>query len=148
MVASVNGSIQQLRIEKEVVIAAPVDIAFEAMLEEVAAENKLPDGTPMPLVLEAFPGGRWFRDLGDNTGHLWGHVQVIKPPKLIEISGPLFMSFPCANHVQYRFSADGIGTRLSFLHRAFGEFPEDLLQQIGIGWTHIMERIKSHAESR
>ncbi|HEX3702577.1 MAG TPA: hypothetical protein VHU82_04550 [Vicinamibacterales bacterium] len=51
------------------------------------------DGTSQPACrrvaarddLEAWPGGRWFRDLGDNTGHLWGHVQAIKPPTLPEI---------------------------------------------------------------
>ncbi len=32
----------------------------------------------MPMKLEAWPGGRWFRDLGDGNGHLWGHVQAIK----------------------------------------------------------------------
>ena len=25
------------------------------------------------MKLEAWPGGRWFRDLGDGNGHLWGH---------------------------------------------------------------------------
>ena len=54
----------------------------------------------MPMVLEEWPGGRWFRDLGSGQGHLWGFVQVIKPPTLIEIQGPMFMSYPVAGHVQ------------------------------------------------
>lgn len=145
---SMNETIQQLRIEKEIYIAAPIDIAFEATLEELGPDNSLPDGTPMPLVLEAWPGGRWFRDLGDNSGHFWGHVQVIKPSKLLEICGPLFMSYPCANHIQYRFAIEGIGTKLTFLHRGFAEIPDDHRQQIGVGWNHIIEQIKSNAESR
>ena len=47
-----------------------------------------------PMVIEPWPGGRWYRDLGNNAGHLWGHVQVIKPPTLLELCGPMFMSFP------------------------------------------------------
>ena len=44
------------------------------------------------MTLEPRPGGRWFRDLGDDNGHFWGHVQAIKRPTLLEITGPLFMS--------------------------------------------------------
>src|SRR5512145_2531798 len=102
MVASVSDeAVQTLRIDKEIYIAAPLDIAFEAILEELGPANAAP-GQPMPMVLEAWPGGRWFRDLGNNTGHLWGHVQVIKPPKLLELCGPMMMSYPATNFVQYR----------------------------------------------
>ena len=29
-----------------------------------------------------------------DNGHFWGHVQAIKRPTLLEITGPLFMSSP------------------------------------------------------
>ena len=48
----------------------------------------------MPIKIEAWPGGRWFRDLGDGNGHYWATVQAIKRPTLLEFSGPLFMSYP------------------------------------------------------
>lgn len=149
MVAEAVQSIMQpLRIEREVFISAPIDIAFEATLEELGPENSLPNGTPMPLVLEAWPGGRWYRDLGNHSGHFWGHVQVIKPAKILEICGPLFMSYPCVNHIQYRFVAEGTGTKLYFLHRGFAEMPEEHRQQVGVGWDHILRKIKDCAESR
>ena len=66
------------------------------------------------------PGGRWYRDLGDNNGHLWGHVQSIKRPTLLEFYGPLFMSHPVANNVQYRLSEENGGTLIKFRHSAFG----------------------------
>src|SRR5438045_9679010 len=28
--------------------------------------------------LEPWPGGRWFRDLGEGNGHFWGALQAIK----------------------------------------------------------------------
>ena len=46
------------------------------------------------MKLEPWPGGRWFRDLGNDNGHFWGLVQAIKRPTLLEITGPLFMSAP------------------------------------------------------
>src|SRR5690349_14225017 len=100
MVASLeNEVVQSLLIEKEILIAAPLEIAWEAMLEEIGPASQIPSGQPMPMVLEPWPGGRWFRDLGNNAGHFWGHVQVIKPPALLEITGPMFMSYPAMNHV-------------------------------------------------
>ena len=72
------------------------------------------------MKLEPWPGGRWFRDLGNNTGHLWGHVQVIKPPKVLELVGPTMMSYPVASHIQYRLTEQAGGTLLKFTHQAFG----------------------------
>ena len=119
-----QASMESVEILKSIDIAAPIEIAFEAMLDELGPEAQMLDGTAMPLKLEAWPGGRWYRDLGNNTGHLWGHVQVIKPPTLLEICGPLMMSYPAMNHVQYRFTAEGKGTRLTFAHRGIGSISQ------------------------
>jgi uncharacterized protein YndB with AHSA1/START domain len=141
-------TIHILNIVKEIEIAAPVEIAFEAMLAEMGPEAEMPDGTPYPLKLEAWPGGRWYRDLGDNTGHLWGHVQVIKPPKLIEICGPMFMSYAAASHLQYRLTAEGNGTRLKLTHTAIGLIPEDHRAGVNEGWQYKIERIRKLAEQK
>jgi len=66
------------------------------------------------------PGGRWYRDLGGNNGHFWGVVQAIKRPTLLEITGPLFMSYPVVSNVQYRLSEKDGGTLLTFNHTALG----------------------------
>ena len=87
-------SFETVEIQKTIDIAAPIEIAFEAMLDELGPDAQMMDGTAMPFKLEAWPGGRWYRDLGNNAGHLWGHVQVIKPPTLLEICGPMMMSYP------------------------------------------------------
>src|SRR5580700_10110646 len=118
--ASERQSVESFEICKEIEISAPIGIAFEAMLDELGPEAQMLDGQPFPMKIEPWPGGRWYRDLGNNSGHLWGHVQVIKPPALLEIWGPLMMSYPAINHVQYRLKAEGELTRLVFLHRALG----------------------------
>jgi hypothetical protein len=138
--------IQTLHILKEIEIAAPLDVAFAALVEQLGPGGDMPAGRPMPMVLEAWPGGRWYRDLGNNAGHLWGHVQVIKPPGLLELSGPLFMSFPAANHVQYRLTDEGGITRLKLAHRSFGLIPPEMLEKVGEGWEHILTRIRDIAQ--
>jgi len=135
-------------IQQEVEINAPVGTAFEALLEQLGPASEMADGTPMPMKLEPWPGGRWYRDLGNNTGHFWGHVQVIKPPKLLEIWGPLFMSYAATNHVQYRLTEHGTGTKLTLLHRGIGEVPAEQRDRMPEGWGYILKKIRERAEGR
>ncbi len=140
-------SLEVVEIRKEIEIAAPIDIAFEAMLEEIGPEAQMMDGAAMPFKLEAWPGGRWYRDLGNNAGHLWGHVQVIKPPVLLEICGPMMMSYPAMNHLQYRFTSQGNQTRLAFIHRSLGITAEHR-EGVSKGWAHWLDKIGERAERK
>jgi len=135
-------------VRKEIDIAAPIDIAFEAVLDELGPEGQLPGGKAFPMTIEPWPGGRWYRDLGDNAGHLWGHVQVIKPPTLLEICGPLMMSYPAVNNLQYRLKAEGDKTRLEFLHRALGLILPEHRDGMPEGWEHWLTRIREQAERK
>src|SRR5262245_22664534 len=141
-------SVQTLTIRQEIDIDAPLEIAFESLLEELGPEAHRPDGQPFPLRLEPWPGGRWFRDLGNNAGHFWGHVQVIKPPTLLEICGPMMMSHPAHNHLQYRLKSEGSGTRLTLLHRAMGLILPDHRDGMPKGWEHKLTRVKHLAEQK
>jgi Activator of Hsp90 ATPase homolog 1-like protein len=139
--------IHTLEYLREEEIAAPIDIVFETILEEMERIEGA-GGVPMPLKLEAWPGGRWFRDLGNNTGHWWGAVQAIKPPSLLEISGPLFMSYPAISNVQYRLTEENGATRLKFTHRAMAyiafdpQIPEQW-HKVEHGWGPMLERIRT-----
>ena len=108
-----------LVVNQEIHVKASLETTFEALLEQIGLENETPE-QKMPMKLEAWPGGRWFRDLGNDNGHLWGHVQVIKAPTLIELSGPMFMSYPAINHVEVRLDQIAGGTRVVLRHRALG----------------------------
>jgi hypothetical protein len=72
----------------------------------------------MPMKLEAWPGGRWFRDLG-TTRAFWGVVQAIKPPSLLEISGPVHVHAGSLKSPVPADEENGL-TRLRFVHRAMG----------------------------
>ncbi|MCC9604530.1 SRPBCC domain-containing protein [Blastopirellula sp. JC732] len=147
---AVNNSeaVRVLHIYLETEIAAPIDIAWEAMLAEMGPECVLPnsDDTPFPMVLEAWPGGRWYRDLGNDAGHLWGHVQVIKPSKLLEICGPLFMSYAVTNHLQYRLIEEDGVTTMQMTHRGLGQIAQEVFDGANAGWGSRNQRIKDHAE--
>ncbi|XVJ61126.1 MAG: SRPBCC domain-containing protein [Tepidisphaera sp.] len=147
-----RDSIHTLDIRQEIMIDAAPDVAFQALLEELGPGSVMPDGKPFPMTIEPWVGGRWFRDLGEaggyKYGHLWGHVQVIKAPTLLELAGPMPMSFPAMNHVQYRLTAEGRGTRLSVVHRAMGLIPQDFRDGMPEGWAHGLRRVKQIAESK
>ena len=136
---------QTIEVLKELSIEAPVDVVWESILEEIGPAATGENG-PMPMKIEAWPGGRWFRDLGQGAGHLWGHVQVIKPPKLLEICGPMFMSYPVVNHVQYRLTPEGGRTQLKFTHRGLGLIDPKHGKGVNQGWAHILEGIRRRAE--
>lgn len=146
--ASEPKSVESFEICKEIEIAAPIDVAFEAVLDQLGPEGQMPGGKPFPMKIEPWPGGRWYRDLGDNSGHLWGHLQVVKPPTLLEICGPLMMSYAAVNHLQYRLTAQGSATRMAFLHRAMGSILPEHRDGLPKGWQYWLERIRDLAERR
>ena len=137
-----------LDLTEEIHVRASLDASFEALLEQMGPDNTGIGGVPMPMVIEARPGGRWYRDLGDDNGHFWGHVQAIKRPTLLEITGPLFMSMPVVSNLQYRLKEVNGGTLITFRHSALGFIPDDYRQNMMRGWSALHERVQKRAEAR
>lgn len=147
-VAVDEQGVKTVEIVKVESIDAPIDIVFQATLDQLGPDAQMPDGTSLSMVLEAWPGGRWYRDLGKGAGHFWAHVQVIKPPTLLEFCGPMFMSFPASNHLQYRLTADGQRTTLKLTHKSMGMIPPEFGGQMETGWNFWVKRIISAAEGK
>ena len=136
-----------LQVTEEILVRASLEETFDALLEQIGPGNETPDGTPLAMKLEAYPGGRWFRDLGDGNGHFWGHVQAIKQPTLLEITGPLMMSFAAVSNVQYRLKDVDGGTLITLRHTALALFPPDGFREaLGHGWTMMFDRIRRRVE--
>jgi hypothetical protein len=148
--AKVNRTIEDLTLEikQEIHVKASLEKTFAALLEQLGPRNERQDGTPMPLKLEAWPGGRWYRDLGDGNGHLWAHVQAIKKPTLLEFCGPLFMSYPVSSNLQYRLKERDGGTLIEFRHTALGLITEEHRTGVVTGWGHVHEMVQKLAEGR
>jgi uncharacterized protein YndB with AHSA1/START domain len=136
-----------LLVTQEIQVDAPLETTFETLLEQIGPENESPEHK-MPMKLEAWPGGRWYRDLGDGNGHFWGHVQAIKRPTLLEITGPLFMSYGVISNLQYRLSESKGGTLIKFHHKAFGLIQDEHRKGVSTGWNHINQRVKAQAEAK
>ena len=130
-----------LDIEQKIEIKAAIGDVFRSVLHRLGEGNMNPKGEPMQLILEPWAGGRWFRDRGNGVGHLWGHVQVIKPPALLELSGPMFMSYPALNHVEVKLDEIAGGTKLTLRHRAIGLLDPQHKQGVVPGWQHIVDMI-------
>ena len=76
-------------------------------------------------------------------------MQVIKPPTLLEIYGPLMMSCPALNHLQYRLKAEGGVTRACVSPpRAIGSILPEHRDGLPKGWEYWLQRIRELAESK
>ncbi len=137
-----------LDVEQHVELKADIGDVFKGMLHRFGEGNTNPNGDSMQMILEQWPGGRWFRDRGNGIGHLWGHVQVIKPPVLLELSGPMFMSYPALNHVEVRLEQIAGGTRLTLRHRAIGLLDPAVRANINTGWRHHLDGIEKDIAAR
>lgn len=135
-----------LDVSQTIEINAAVGDVFRNLILRLTEQSSTPDNKPMPMVLEQWPGGRWFRDLGNAQGHLWGFVQVIKPPTLLEIQGPMFMSYPAAGHVQFRVTQVSGGCELSLRHRVVGLIDENHRAGLTSGWNACASDVKRMSE--
>ena len=135
-----------MNVEQTMEIKAAPEKVFEGLIQHLCDIEGEPGKPRLKLKMERKPGGRWYRDLGDDTGHLWGHVQSIKPPTLLEIYGPLMMSYPVAGHIIVRLAPIPTGTKLVFKNQVFGPIPEEFRDGMPEGWSQILEAMKRDVE--
>lgn len=138
---------QTFTVTEEINVRASLQRTFDSLLANMGRLNEAPDGSALPMVLEPHPGGRWYRDLGGDNGHLWGFVQSIKRPTLLEIWGPLFVSTAATSNLMYRLTETPEGTLISFRHTLVGPFPEDHRPRLKSGWAALHARVRKAAEA-
>jgi hypothetical protein len=137
-----------LVITEEILVSASIEATFNSLLVQMGRQNEAPDGKPLPMIVEPKPGGRWYRDLGGDDGHLWGLVQSIKRPTLLEIWGPLFISTGATSNLMYRLAETADGTRITFRHTLVGPVPDEFREHMAPGWSALHARVKRVAESQ
>ena len=138
---------EPITITEQIFVRASLEKTFASLIAEMGRRNETLDGTPLPMILEPFPGGRWYRDLGGENGHLWGFVQSIKRPVLLEIWGPLFMSNAATSNLLYRLTESDGGTLITFRHTLVGPPPGDDHARMGSGWATLHARVRTAAEA-
>lgn len=135
-----------LDVSQGIEIQAAIGDVYKNLISRLTDENVTPDNRRMPMVLEPWPGGRWFRDLGSGHGHLWGFVQVIKPPTLLEIHGPMFMSYAAIGHVQFRITQVSGGCELAVRNRILGTIDDQHRTGLTTGWQACLDGVKHMSE--
>jgi hypothetical protein len=137
-----------LDVNQQVEVKAAIGDVFRSVLHRFGEGSTNPKGESMQMILEQWPGGRWFRDRGNGVGHLWGHVQVIKAPTLLELSGPMFMSYPAINHVEIKLEEVPGGTKLALRHRAIGLLEQAHREGVSQGWQHMLNQVAQDSTSK
>jgi Activator of Hsp90 ATPase homolog 1-like protein len=130
-----------LDVNQHIEIKAAIGDVYRSILYRFGEGFTTPKGESLQMILEQWPGGRWFRDRGNGIGHLWGHVQVIKPPVLLELSGPMFMSYPAMNHLELKLEEIAGGTRVALRHRAIGFIEPAHREGVSTGWQNVLNMI-------
>ena len=132
----------------EIAIDAPMETVWRLLITKPSEWWLGYEGAPMQMAIEPWPGGRLYRDLGDDNGHFWATVQVIKRPYLIEFAGPMFMSGAVLAHLSFRLEEAGEGsTKLTMSHAAIGTIPESYREGADRGWANIMKGLKDYVGS-
>jgi hypothetical protein len=148
MMTTMAPATETFTITEEILVRATLETTFASLIAQLGPLNETPDGKPLPMVIEPRPGGRWFRDLGGDNGHLWGFVQSIKRPALLEIWGPLFMSTAATSNLMYRLTEAEGASLITFTHTVVGPLPEDYRLHMGTGWAALHARVRQAAESK
>ena len=79
---------ETVHVTEEIQVNASIEDTFDSIITQLGRQNETGDGKPLPMVIETHPGGRWYRDLGGDNGHLWAYVQSIKRPAAARVLGP------------------------------------------------------------
>ena len=87
--------------------------------------------------IEPFVGGRWTQEW-DSGGALFGHFTVYDPPHLLVVTGPLAMSKPATNVLEFIFEPADTGTKITIHHQAFGDLDPDTEEIYANGWKELI----------
>lgn len=137
----------KIEIEQTIEIKAPPADVFEGLIKRICEIHGEDGKAPIKLSLERRPGGRWFRDLEGGNGHLWGFVQAIKAPTLLELYGPMFMSHPVSGHMLIRLTPVTGGTKVVLQNQFFGPMPAEMRGDgMPSAWEDMLKRLKRDTE--
>ena len=137
-------------IEQEVEIRAPRARVFDALTRDVGQwwAFRATHGEST-LVLEPRVGGRFYEDLGDGQGALWGTVTYIKRPEALRLTGQLGMlKDPVIGVYGYELiEAPGGTTLVKLTHRVAGAPAPQAAESYRGGWGKLLGRfLKAYVE--
>jgi DNA-binding transcriptional ArsR family regulator/uncharacterized protein YndB with AHSA1/START domain len=131
-------TLRTMRIEQEVVIAAPPERVFDALTAEIGAWWTHSFRKPSLVRLEPRVGGRFHEEWGAGAGALYATVTRIARGEALSFAGPMGMTGAVQGVIHVTLAAEEAGTRLSLAHSAIGEIDEATAADYGRGWEHLL----------
>jgi len=143
------------RIEREIVIAAPIERVWAVLTEPDLVTEWFSQGKPAEIDLR--PGGTMRLNHGEGFEY---------PTRLVRVEPPHFLSYRWASAfpgqetrddnstlVEFSLVAEGAGTRLQVVESGFAglEIPAEMTERAGYdshvgGWTEIVGTLRQLAE--
>lgn len=140
---SAQKEVSTKRIELELVIQAPRERVWQAIVKEIGKwwRQDFYVHENARFVLEAHPGGRLYEDAGNGAGGLWGSIMNIAPPAWLQWVGHLAPQYggPAISIVDLRLEESKGATRLHLTDALFGCLQEEAQKQIQEGWRLLFE---------
>ncbi len=135
----VPATLQHFAYEQTIYLPAPPPKVWAAFTLDIDHwwSYRLRDRTR--CTIETRVGGRWMQEW-DNGGALFGNFTVWDPPKLLCVTGPLAMTRPAHNLLEFQFDAADTGTQVTIRHEAFGTFDPDTGDMYASGWRELIGR--------
>lgn len=144
------GDEKQLRLvgtAYELQFNEPPELVWERMIGDV-------DGwwphcyKPGSMVLiEQFPGGRWWERFADGVnGSLWGHVVYIEPPRILKVVGQFALPGVANSAGVWRFEPHEGGTLLKSTGEMLGALDIETMKQRKGGTASLLNALVNWVE--
>jgi hypothetical protein len=144
-----SGAAQILSTQYELPLEAPVDIAWQRMVLEVDGWWPHSYKKGSTVLIEPFPGGRWWERFADGiNGSLWGHVIYIDPPHVLKVVGQFALPGVSNSSGVWRLEAreDG-GTLLKVSGEMLGIFDMETIKSRTGGSASLLRALKGFIET-
>ena len=136
-----------LAVRKSIVVAAPLERAFELFTDGVAtwwpqATHSIHEDEVETVVLEPREGGRMYERTRSGEEAHWAFVRAWEPPHRLVLEWAVNPKNP-PTEVEVRFSAAEDGTRVELTHtgwEAYGERAADGRAGYDTGWDRVLGR--------
>jgi uncharacterized protein YndB with AHSA1/START domain len=129
------------RIEREILIEAPIDVVWAVVTEPEHIKGWFSD----TVELELTPGGKlalhW-----DDHGTVDGRVERVEPPRLFSFRWAVGPGAPDSTLVEFHLSAEGAATRLTVLESGFLEQQD--VDSHRRGWELELGELRDYAGRR
>jgi uncharacterized protein YndB with AHSA1/START domain len=140
-------STTDLTIRKSVVVAAPLERAFEVFTERITAwwplaTHSIGADKAESVDFEGRVGGRLVEQIAGGEEASWATITAWEPPTRIAMRWHVNPENP-ETEIEVRFQPEGDGTRVDLEHRgwdAFGDQAQDMSGGYTVGWGMILER--------